>query len=239
MIDVKKPLRTAYYSLLHNAITVNAVTIPVGSDLKKLVDSAAPLYILINGASGNDNSTMSTFDSQEQIIIEIVCRNKTRPEIENVDNVASQIMNLVMPVAGYNALPGQIGVAFNCVQLINDRYLELILNPGNTVYRRLLTFTQKVRQTNNAASPPLSPSGGFAQIVNEIPTGVINGVNKVFTTANKFIASSVEVSLNGLRQVPGLHFTITLPNIITFVDAPLVDGTNGPDVILIDYISTP
>jgi hypothetical protein len=236
MIDVKHPLRKAYFDLLNGVLFYNTVPVSVGDDT---VDSDDPIYVILANQTGRDESTFQTFDSVETINIEVVAKGASFTNKNVVDNIASQILGLLLPSPQVNGLPQQIGIQINCVQLTGDTYLGFSLNAANSVVRRILTVTQKVRQTTDPSYIPVGPDGAFAQVVNEIPSGLVNGSNKVFTTAKSFIASSVEVSLNGLRQVPGLHFTITLPNIITFIDAPQTDIVNGSDNILIDYISTP
>jgi hypothetical protein len=72
-------------------------------------------------------------------------------------------------------------------------------------------------------------SGDGAQIFGETPTGVMDGVNTVFTTAATFKAGSTAVYLNGLREFDG--YTETTSSSITFEDAPSAD-----DTIRIDYI---
>lgn len=41
---------------------------------------------------------------------------------------------------------------------------------------------------------------GLIYINGEVPTGLINGINATFYTLNDFVAESVEVYLNGIRQ---------------------------------------
>jgi hypothetical protein len=45
----------------------------------------------------------------------------------------------------------------------------------------------------------------------EVPTGVIDGVNKAYTTARPFIAGSLQPYANGLLLHSGIHFTETNP----------------------------
>jgi len=56
-------------------------------------------------------------------------------------------------------------------------------------------------------------------IVGETPTGDINSSNVTFTLANSPVAGSLEVFLNGLRQLLTTHFTLS-GDTITFVTAP-------------------
>lgn len=149
MIDVKLPLRTAYYQLLNGAIIYNATAIPISTDLRKLADNAALTYIIIRAQTGIDKSTLNSFDSQEEIFLDIVNKAKTRVNNEIIENISNQIFGLVLPSVKANGLPAQPGIQIACVQLSGDRYLDLVLNSSTTAMRRILTFTQKVRQTGS------------------------------------------------------------------------------------------
>lgn len=74
----------------------------------------------------------------------------------------------------------------------------------------------------------------LAEIINEVPTGTVNGSNKVFTTTNMFRAGTTRLYLNGARQKPVTHYTESASNQITFVTAP-----TGGSLLLIDYEKTP
>lgn len=80
-----------------------------------------------------------------------------------------------------------------------------------------------------------SPSSQTAQInvvTNEVPTGALDGSNKVFSLANTPISGSVVVSINGMHLQPGNinDYTLVSKNII-FASAPLPG-----DIILVDYV---
>lgn len=147
MIDVKQPLRTAYYQLLNGNLIYLTAAIPVGDDLVKLQSTGAQLYVFFSTQSGNDTSTFSSFDSKQTIVIDIVYRGKTRAPKSIVDNIAGQILNLVRPTPSTNGLPAQAGIAINNVQNIQDQTLDLQIDSSTTIRRRLLTFSQDVRQT--------------------------------------------------------------------------------------------
>lgn len=67
---------------------------------------------------------------------------------------------------------------------------------------------------------------------NEIPTGVVNNINTVYTTTDAFISTSLKLYYNGLRQIPGASndFTVTAGNEFTMTFAP-----NTGDTLLADY----
>jgi len=69
-------------------------------------------------------------------------------------------------------------------------------------------------------------------VVNEIPSGSINGSNKVFTLENEPLSDTERVSLNGLLQEPGSGKDYTISgDTITFSLAP-----NTGDVLLVSYL---
>jgi hypothetical protein len=70
-------------------------------------------------------------------------------------------------------------------------------------------------------------AGSFVD--NEIPAGLIDGSNTVYTTEFDFITGSTRVYLNGLRLLPS-DYSETGANEITLSD-PLEDG----DSLLLDY----
>jgi hypothetical protein len=74
------------------------------------------------------------------------------------------------------------------------------------------------------------PAGNGAQIVGEAPTGLRNGINIVFGTANGYVAASPAVHVNGLRERLDIDYTESGAQQITFTIPPLSD-----DDVVIDY----
>jgi hypothetical protein len=74
MIDVKYPVRKAYFNLLNNNLFYDGQAVPVsdGDTMGK------KLYIIIASQSGVDNSTFQTFDSNEDIVIEIISKGNSK-----------------------------------------------------------------------------------------------------------------------------------------------------------------
>lgn len=70
---------------------------------------------------------------------------------------------------------------------------------------------------------------------NESVTGTVNGTNKVFTTTVAYMPGTLEVWVNGLKQLPATHYTETTPTsgIFTFSDAPLTG-----DNIIVNYMNS-
>jgi hypothetical protein len=156
MIDVKNPVRKAYFQLLNNNLFYGGEGVPV-SDGETL---GKKLYVILAAQSGVDNSTFQSFDSNEDIVIDIIYKASSKASRQPVDAVASQILSLVLPSPAYNGLPGQAGIQINCVKLSDDRDLDLSENQSNAMRRRILTFSQKVRQTGSISVVP-TPGSPF------------------------------------------------------------------------------
>ena len=64
--------------------------------------------------------------------------------------------------------------------------------------------------------------GGNSIVSDETPTGSVNGSNTSFTTQRAYISTSLEVFINGLKQIRGTDYTETTPGsgIFTMAVAP-------------------
>lgn len=177
MIDVKLPVRKAFYDLLMGQLTYAGNLVPVNDDLKALGDSSNP-YVLLSNQTGTPVNSFQTFDSNETIVLQIVNKAASRTNKAVVDNVAAQIIPLVVPAPGSNGLVPSPAIQINCVGLSGDTYMTLTLNNSNTFIKRLLTFKMRVRQTGTSAPTP--PIPGFQNPVTSAnfdgnPTQYANG----------------------------------------------------------------
>ena len=71
-------------------------------------------------------------------------------------------------------------------------------------------------------------SGSF--VFGETPSGAVNGSNATFTTAQNFVAESVQVFINGVSQTTGVDYTTSGSTTITLNVSP-VSG----DYIRVNY----
>ena len=74
---------------------------------------------------------------------------------------------------------------------------------------------------------------GGAIVKKEVPTGLINGTNKVYTTEFTFIPGTLQVFLNGLEQNDPNDFTETSASSFEFVNPPT--GGLSPDIVEVVY----
>lgn len=158
MIDVKLPIRKAFYDLLNGQLTYGLNLAPVVDDMKNMGD-AATAYVLLSNQIGVDSSTFQTFDSDESIVLDIVFKAGSRSNKAAPDAIAGQILPMVLPAPGVNGLNPSPSIQINCVKLYDDRYMPAMMNGSNTVTRRLLTFKMHVRQTGSTT--PVAPLPSF------------------------------------------------------------------------------
>ena len=208
MIDVKLPVRKAYYELLNGSLLYNSTGVPVSDDIKKLQDAGANPYVLLSIQSGSDVSTMQSFDSDEDISVDIVYK-AARANKQVVDNIAGQILALVLPSPGIDGLARQTGIQINCVRIIDDRDLGLTLGQASTMTRRRITFRQHVRQTLDTT--PMQGLKGIIQVksadfadathynnpdlagklfevfLNDVPTFLDHGTDWEYTPSGGFV----------------------------------------------------
>lgn len=95
---------------------------------------------------------------------------------------------------------------------------------GSTITMATPPATGTVLLADIVVASTVMIQGSNSLITGQAPTGTINGTNKVFTTTNAYISGSLEVFVNGLREI---YFAETTPGsgTFTFDDAPL-SGSN-------------
>lgn len=74
--------------------------------------------------------------------------------------------------------------------------------------------------------------GGGDFITNEVPIGLINGINKTYSTSFNYLSGTLKVFQNGLRMAPGAtnDFIEISANVFEFNIAPSIG-----DIIIVDY----
>jgi len=131
---------------------------------------------------------------------------------------------LVVTVDGLQvALPKYLSGGDHTIKLIGQTFAGIgLLLVGND-----LAF---VNDVTIGMSQSDGGSSFFASFVNVVPVGDINGVNVLFSFTMPFIAGSVMVYLNGLRQARDEDFVEVGRTQIQFMQAPM-----SGDIIVCDY----
>ena len=193
MIDVKGPLRTAYYQLLNGYLISGGNPVPVSDSVEKLADTDN-LYVLLTQQNGISQNTMSSWHHEETMQIDIVYRG-TRVNKATIDNIASQIYMLILPAPNGNGLPPQAGISVINLRMTDDRYLIFGVTGGKNVTRRLITFTQFVSPYAPYGTIPPAP-GGFAIIPFLFHFTSADFSNSIDCPIPSFLGKTIEVYWN-------------------------------------------
>jgi len=119
-----------------------------------------------------------------------------------------------------------------------EEYLITLEGPpgpaGDVTAAQLATSKSEAIAAAKAYHDENQSAGSSNEQVGIIPTGTINGTNKIFTVPSAYVSGKIKVFRNGLRQKPVDDYTEVSTTSIEFVAAPVVDG-EGAEKLLIDY----
>jgi len=68
-------------------------------------------------------------------------------------------------------------------------------------------------------------------VIQETPTPATDGAQVIFTVASAYVAGTLKVFLDGLRQIPTTDFSETTTTTFTMVVAP-----DSDEVLRVDYL---
>jgi len=124
---------------------------------------------------------------------------------------------------------------------IDNNVTNVVNNPTtpittiNQILQSIALGDDNSNNDNNDLFVPGSQSGSAQNISilfsGEVPTGLINSSNKLFTTAHTYLTGFLAPYLNGVRQLITEDYTETSPTTFTFVNAPITG-----DIVLVDYV---
>jgi hypothetical protein len=146
MIDVAAGVRTAFFQALNGLLTYSGAVVPV-SDGSQSIPATTAMYVILGNQSSAQRNTFNGWATDETIDLDIIYKTATQGSRLPLDQVANQILEILLPTINTTALPVQEGLQFLNVVLSTNRYISLALNSSNTVERRILTFKLYVAQT--------------------------------------------------------------------------------------------
>lgn len=100
--------------------------------------------------------------------------------------------------------------------------------PATGVYLGVSGFVSNIADGVDVRGA-MGPSGAVSTSNEEIPSGVINGVNNTFTLAHTPMINTLKVYLNGLRLRSGKDYTLSGAT-LTMINIPY-----GVDEFTVDY----
>ncbi len=145
MRDTQKPLRHAVYNLLNGAITYDGNTIPV-FDEKKKATSNANLFILLSTQQETDDNTSDAFITDSSIDIEINHTTEFEVSKDAIDDVANQILSLILPTPTTDGLTAPEGFQFTLVRRTSSISRNYDMGFSDTLIAKIITVSVKIVQ---------------------------------------------------------------------------------------------
>jgi hypothetical protein len=94
----------------------------------------------------------------------------------------------------------------------------VVINQGNA---QVIAEPNTGIQVHAYQRGPAGASGADSFVLNEVPTGLVNGSNVTFTTAFNFVPGSEQVFLNGIKLTLLQDYNTSGNNTITLYQSPL------------------
>ena len=142
MKDCSNNVRTIYVNALNGNITYNGKDVPVyGQDPFKTLPKN---YVIISSITEQANNTNNTFQNIVQVDIDIFSEQYRVNDLSVVDNIAGQILNILIPDSQIDGFQDTDFVVYP-MSRINSLYLPLY-NGDNYVARKIITINNLVNQ---------------------------------------------------------------------------------------------
>ena len=142
MKDCSNNIRTAYVTKLNGFISYNGKNVPVyGDDSFK---TAPQNYIIISDISEAAQNTNQSFTSNVNVTIDIFSEQYMTRDNAVVDNIANQILTLLLPSTGIIDI-GDVSFQIHAMSRLSSRYLSIV-NGQNYIIRKILVINNLVNQ---------------------------------------------------------------------------------------------
>ena len=142
MIDCSNNVRTIYVNALNGNITYNGVNVPVYGQTP--FSTPPKNYIIIGDINESSINTNNSFGNTVEVIIDIFSQQYRTNELSVVDNIASQVLNILIPDTQVDGFDDTYFEVFP-MSRTNSRYLPL-MDGENFIARKIITISNLVNQ---------------------------------------------------------------------------------------------
>lgn len=142
MKDCSNNIRTQYLSILNDNISYNGVNVPVyGNDTFQTVPDN---YVIIGDITENADNNNQQFVTDADVVIDIFSEQYMTRDNSIVDDIANQILTLLIPTSGIKDI-GDADFQIFAKARTSSRYLAV--NDGqNYIARKILTINNTIIQ---------------------------------------------------------------------------------------------
>lgn len=142
MLDCANNVRAIYVSLLNGNLTYNGKDVPVYGQTP--FRTTPQNYVVIGNINEISDNTNHSFSNDVEVVIDIFSEQYRVYDNAAVDNIASQILNILIPDTGIDGFTDAYFIVYPMART-SSRYLP-IQNEQNFIARKIITISNLVNQ---------------------------------------------------------------------------------------------
>ncbi len=145
MRDTQKLLRMAVYNLISGQLSYNSTNVPV-YDEKRKVGATDNIFVILSTQQETDDNTSDAFITDSSIDIEINHKSDFEVSKDAIDDVANQILTLILPTPSTDGFPVQSLFQITCVRRTSTITRNFSISDSQTIIAKIITISSKIVQ---------------------------------------------------------------------------------------------
>lgn len=146
MIDVGQKLRKAYFDLLDGNITYGGKVVPVVDEKLEMNINDTELYVIFTSQNEVNVNTKSNWIREVEMAIRVVNYRQSTNTKEAVENVSSQILNIIFPSKNTNSVSLDSPLKLSMAVLMNSEYNPVVQTENGFFVSKVLVIKNRVIQ---------------------------------------------------------------------------------------------
>jgi hypothetical protein len=142
MLDCSNNVRVIYVNALNGNLTYNGKDVPVYGQIP--FDTTPQNYVVIGNITETSDNTNHSFGNDVEVVVDIFSEQYRVNDLGVVDNIASQILNILIPDTQVDGFDDANFEVFP-IGRSSSRYLPL-QDGDNYVARKIITINNLVNQ---------------------------------------------------------------------------------------------
>lgn len=146
MIDIGQKLRKAYFNVLSGHLFYNGSPVPVVDEKIESNIAENELYVMFMTQNEQNMNTKTYWGRECELVVTIVNHRLATNTKEAVENVSTQILELLFPSRNSNALNLESPLKLSLAYLTNAEYNPLTKTDTGFFVSKVLVFKNRVIQ---------------------------------------------------------------------------------------------
>lgn len=142
MLDTSNSVRSIYVATLNGNITNGGKNVPVYGQVPFV--TTPKMYVVIGNITESSDNTNHSFGNEVEVVIDIFSEQYRVYDNSIVDNIASQVLNLLIPTTSTTTYSDANFFVYPTART-SSRYLPLY-DGDNFVARKIITISNLVNQ---------------------------------------------------------------------------------------------